>query len=255
MENGEAANLNNDGKGNGAAGEGNQPAWIAQLPEDMRGDESFQQFATIGDLAKAHGSLTSERDGLIKVPGEDASDEEKTAFAQKMGRPETVDGYELGKPEDWPEGIEYHSDLENAYKGMAFEAGISNDTAQKVLNWYNKVALDEHKAIEAAVNQSVDELKDKWKGDDFKVNSEIASRAMLSYAEQTIGKEEATKFFDTAMINGVPIGSHPLMLQIFKEIGVTISDDNSNGGRGGAGGELSEEQKAEKRFPNTNFNK
>ena len=47
------------------------------------------------------------------------------------------------------------------------------------------------------------------------------------------------------------VGSHPLIMQIFKEVGASIADDSADAGRGGGGGELSEEQKAQKRFPNT----
>lgn len=247
-----AASQTNDGTGNGTAVSDAKPTWIEQLPEDMRGDESLHGHATIGDYVKANNTLATEREGLIKVPGEEATDEDKNAFALKMGRPETAEGYNLSKPSEWPEGVAYDENLEAAYRSVAFEMGLSGDKANQLYNWYNKMSIEGHaanaEADKVATEKSVNALKDVWKGDDFKVNTELAGRAYTKYAD-----EEGQKFLEETVVNGVALGDHPVFLKIFKKISDVTSDDNMNVGRDSAFNESSDETKAKERFPNTEF--
>src|SRR5690606_27652501 len=43
----------------------------------------------------------------IRVPGKDATQEEREAFLNKLGRPETPDAYEFAVPKDLPEHLPY----------------------------------------------------------------------------------------------------------------------------------------------------
>ena len=243
---GDAGSGAGDGGGTGAE----FPAWMSSLPDAMKQNEGFKQF---GEATEAYTKLDEllKADGEgFKIPGEDATDEEKGAFAQKMGRPETADGYELGKPEGWPAGVAYDENLEAAYRETAFGMGLSGDKAKGLYDWYNKMSLESHAAQaeteKVATEKAVNELEDVWKGDDFKVNTELAHRAFKQYAG-----EEATAFLEETVVNGTALGNHPTFLKLFAEIGKTIGDDTTNPGRGGSGGELSEEDKAKARFPAT----
>jgi hypothetical protein len=237
----------------GGAGAVQTPAWMNSAPDAFKQNEHFAKFAEPADFYAKADELMKAEGSNLKIPGEDATPEEKDAFAQKMGRPETAEGYEFAKPAEWPEGVPYNSELEAGFREMAFNAGIPAAQAKGMLDWYNKVSVDEHNAVIEATNKSVDALKDKWTGDDFKVNSEIAMRAMMKFAGESVGAEEAKTFFETATIDGIAVGSHPIMAQIFKAVGVMTGDDTTSGGRGGAGGERSEEQKAKDRFKNTKW--
>lgn len=246
---GNAGSNGNEGGGNGME----RPAWMNSLPDAMKQNERFAQFKEAGEAYAKLDSLLQAEGEALKIPGEDATAEERNEFYQKLGRPENAEGYQFGKPDNWPEGVEYHEGLEAAFKEKAFELGAPDKLAGELFSWYNEMILNEHKAIEDATQKSIDELKNDWKGDKFKVNSELASRAMFNFAKETIGEEKAKEFFDKAIVNGVPIGSHSVMLRIFSAIGSKIADDSGHLGGNGPGGELSPEQAAQKRFPNTKF--
>lgn len=241
------ASQTGDGTGNGTTSAATRPTWIEQLPEAQRSDESLYGFKTIGDLVAAHKGALAERDGSIRVPGENATDEERAAFYAKLGRPESPDGYEIAKPEGWPEGIPYDQSMETALRDFAHKEGISKGTAEKLWQWYGGLVKQGHEASTtaetAATNAALDKLKQDWPGDSFKVNTELAARAFKSF-----GGDDAAEFLEKTKIEGVPLGSHPVFLKLFAKIGKEIGDDTVNAGSGDSR-ELSEEEKLRQRFP------
>lgn len=228
------------------------PAWTAQLDKDLQTNERLTSFKSIGEMGKAFLESEGKLSGAVFVPGEDASDEQKAAYREKMGIPATPDKYTIAKPEGLPEGIEYSKEAEGAYKQFAHDNGLTNKQAASLHGWYHDLIKTgyaqqqqtEKQALDAAINT----LKDEWKGDAFKANTELATRVFTKF-----GGEEAQKFIETTKVNGLPLGDHPVFLKIFANIGKVVSDDSAMGDRSTKGHEMSDEDKAKQRFPNTNF--
>lgn len=258
--------------------------WVAQLPEDLRANDTFTSYPTLGDFAKAHldtvGKVT-ELDGKVKdydgrvipdlnkrlenavnIPGDSATDEERQAFYSKLGRPETPDKYELDPVTDVPV---YNEQVDKAIRDILHKANLSGAQAKPVREAFVNMLrqgiaekakaeqtrlADEQRALDAEVNS----LKDEWKGDEFKVNTELALRAFRKIAETAgIPLEEANKFVDETKTGNLSLGDRKIFLKMFAAIGKTIGNDSLSGNRGGGGGELSDEERAKKRFPNTEF--
>jgi len=245
----------NDGGGNnaGGSGAGAKPTWMDSLPDDLKTNEVLAGFPTIGDAGKALVSLKGLEGKAIVVPGEKATDAERAAFYGKLGRPETADKYSITKPADLPEGIQYSPEVEAAFKQIAHENGLSDGQAGKLYGWYYGLVKAGHvqqaKAEKDATDAAVNALKDEWKGDAFKTNTELAARAFKKFGGET---PEVAKFIEETKVNGLPLGNHPMFLKVFAAIGKVISEDSMNvGDRGGAGGETSDEEKAKARFPAT----
>lgn len=248
--------------------------WLAQLPDDLKANEILTSHATLGDFANAHIATVgrvSELDGKVKesdgkvtdltkrlenalfVPGEKATDAERASFYAKLGRPETADKYSITKPADLPEGIQYSPEVETAFKQIAHESGLSDGQAGKLYGWYYGLVkagyAQQAKAEKEATDAAVNALKDEWKGDSFKTNTELAARAFKKFGGET---PEIAKFIEETKVNGLPLGNHPMFLKVFAAIGKVISEDSMNAGdRRGAGGETSDEEKAKARFPAT----
>ena len=258
---GNDVNNGGDAGGNGDNGGGNSaetPAWMNSMPDAFKQNEGFAKFGEASDAYAKFDELLQAEGSALAIPGEDATDEDKNAFAMKMGRPETADGYEIGKPQDWPEDMPYDEALDGQFKDAAFQMGLSGEKASALHGWYNNLMLDAHKAEvqveKAAMEKAENELKTAWKGDAYKVNTEMAHRAFLQFGgESEAEQKETLEFVDNTIVDGVVLGEHPRFLKLFHRIGLAISDDGANSGSNRASGELSEEDKAEKRFPNTNF--
>ncbi len=144
---------------------GQDGSWRDGLPEEMRGEEALKNFNDIGGLAKAFVDTKRMQGNSIHIPGEDAGDEDRKAFVDKLiervpelmlkpdfekdeqsadfwralGMPESPEGYEIPQPE-LQEGEESNIDEDriNIAKNAAHKLGISN----KQLNGVLKAVMD-----------------------------------------------------------------------------------------------------------------
>lgn len=246
----------NDGGANsnaGGSGTVEFPGWMSSLPDAHKSNASFAKFKEAPQVWDKFDSLLKAEGKAVVIPDEKATDEERAAFYTKLGRPESADKYTITKPEGLPEAIPYNAEFEGVFKQFAFDKGIPDATAKDLYAWYWNGVKEGHakqqqaetQATEAAINQ----LKDTWKGETFKVNTELAARAFKKFGGEN---PEVAKFIEETKVGGVPLGNHPIFLKVFAAVGQAISDDSlAAGGRGGGGGELSDEDKAKARFPNT----
>ena len=235
----------------GAAGEGGPSGdrgWLSSIPENLREHEAFTGAESLSSVYQGFADLTVANKEMLAIPGEDATDEDRAAFHAKLGRPEAADQYQLDKPE-LPADIPYDDTIESAFKQLAFDKGLSQQTASELHQWYWGTVKAGSEQQQKSTEEALNTLKDEWKGDAFKTNSELAVRAFSKF-----GGDEAKKFIEEAQVNGVSLGNHPVFLRVFAEVGKKISDDTMTGDRGGNLDAISsDEEQAKKRFPNTKF--
>lgn len=160
----------------------------AELDVDTR---DWLQKAGLADDPKALATKAFNQDKLvgnsIRVPGADATDEERNAFLNKLGRPEAADKYEFKAPEGLPEGFEYDGKVEAAFRDIAHKAGLTQAQAAAVRDWYLGAAGEafggQVEAAKAAQSQRADkateELVKLWgplDGATAQANLEIADK-------------------------------------------------------------------------------
>jgi hypothetical protein len=251
--------------------------WLSQVSEDLRGHEAFTSYPTISDFAKGHLEKVSELDGKVKeadgriadlnarlensitIPGENATDEERKAFYRKVGVPDKIEGYEFDA-----DNIEQATD--KMFRELMLSSDIPKSSAKSVRKAFvdiikqgteaqAKAKADQEALESAAEEKAVNDLKDVWKGDLFKQNTEMASRAWKAVATWAgFSEAEAKAFVDETKIGNLPIGNHPFLLRVMHAVATKISDDSMAGGRGGgSGGQKSDEEAAKERFPNTKW--
>jgi hypothetical protein len=114
----------------GGAGAG----WFTDYPEEMHA--TLGNYKTAEDAVKAlHAAkqkiteVSAKHDGMLKVPGEDASDEEKAAYRKALGVPEDAAGYELPEVEVPEELGGVNAEAAEAYKAMALKHGLTPQQA------------------------------------------------------------------------------------------------------------------------------
>ena len=134
-----------------AAGEpAPQDDWKSSLPEDLRMDPSIANQPSVESMGRSYVSA-QRMVGLdkIAVPTEHSTDEEWTQVFDKLGRPESPEGYDL-QMNNVPEGLEANPQLVDWFAGTAHEIGLTPRQAQALADRYNVMAGE--------VEQSPDEL-------------------------------------------------------------------------------------------------
>lgn len=148
------------GEGAGAAGDGgagdggSDPDWYDELSTDVGDGEkaSLRDFVkargakTIDQLAK--GLLDAQRaihdKGLIRLPGEGASDEERTAFNNAIGVPDAVEGYAFEAPLDGDgKPVELNAPLLDRLAAAALKAGMPAEAYKAVVGEFLAAQLEE----------------------------------------------------------------------------------------------------------------
>jgi hypothetical protein len=185
-----------EGAGTGAGTGQAAPAWVAQLPADLKDNAAFTSYKTIGDLAKAHlemGEKVKESDGLKaklkdaipKLP-ENATQEERDMHAMALGRPEKPDEYEFaGDGKDAPEWT-------TSWKQDLFKLGIPKETAKALsglLSTKIQAMVDSHNAgIQKEIETAGVQLKAEW-GDKYDANVALATRLWKAHTDGELDKD------------------------------------------------------------------
>lgn len=188
--------------------------WLGKQTERAKDFPSLVKLAReqdkmIGEQAKKLGDATKD---MVRIPGKDASPEEIKAYREKLGIPETPDGYEFKAPKDLPEGLPYDGDRAKSFAAKAAELGLTKSQAQAVHDWAAENAVgDFTKSKEQSDAQRVetakaetDKLKKLWgplDGQTFKANAAFADKALME-----IGGQEALAEFQRVGLIGDAAG-------------------------------------------------
>lgn len=239
--------LNNEGN------EGAMPTFAEQLEGSLKTDTRLAQWKETGlsglvndhfKLGEDHQSLKGKLEGMVKVPGEKATPEEVTEFRKAIGVPEKPDGYKIERPEKMPEGMVYNEVLENKFKEISHQLNLTPSQVAGLYKMYSDYDMGLHnevlKSIDENRGKAVDTLKNIWKGDAYKENTEKAVRSFYKFVEasnppEALGGIAGIKTWVEQ--NG--IGDDPVMVWFFSKTFELIGDDKFiKGSPAGAGGDV-----------------
>jgi len=157
------------------------PAWMDQLPDDLKGNENLTQFETIGDLGTKFLELEGRSADALFIPGEDASDDDRATFFQRLGRPADPKEYDLSLPEGFPEKMGPTEDEDREYRDILHRLGITGTQAKGLYDYAMGKAKSNLETIEAqrekyrSDNETV--LKREW-GDQYDANVTKANKVI-----------------------------------------------------------------------------
>jgi hypothetical protein len=209
--------------GDGTGQSNDVPAWIAQLPADLRTNATFTGFKTIGDLAKNHLEVTgkvSEIDGLkeqlgnsIPKLGPDATDEQKAQFYSAIGRPDKPDGYEV-------KGENLDGDFVKWAKESFFKHGTPKSVAEGMIQEYiayqEKIVGDYETKRKTETEAAVTKLKQEL-GDQYVPSVEMVRRVLTKH-----GGEELFKYLDES-----GLGNDPRFIRAMINLSKLTGEDTS----------------------------
>lgn len=221
-----------DGNNNPASNQGDRPAWTAQLPDDLKGNEVLTKFNNLGELGKTFLDYHGKVDGSVQLPGENASDEDRATFYNKLGRPEKPEGYEFDEVQ-WPNSEDplmstikdaADRDLED-YRKVFHEIGLTAAQAKALHKKSFELALAKYSEAEKVSDELretvVTSLKSEW-GNNFDGNLTLAKRAFNKVGELAGVKDEFSKFMEDSRL-----GDNPMFVKVFHAIGKAMSNDNA----------------------------
>ncbi len=87
--------------------------WRETLPEDIRDDKVIQETKDITSMAKRLVDANKFISKSVRLP-DDGDTSGMDELYNKLGRPETVEGYDVKRP-DLPEGMKYDEGLEKSF--------------------------------------------------------------------------------------------------------------------------------------------
>ena len=205
-----------------------------KLPEDG-GDtptpEGGEAQPADGGEAQGGEEAPTIPEGYFKLPGEDASDEDRAAFRAAMGVPETPDGYgddaEIIKgieglpegygPSEWIRELAHSQDMPQA----AYEALVKRE-AEGVAQYM----ADATKAAEAERKEAAKGLKAKY-GDKTAEKMTLGQRALNELGKDVEG------FGEFMAKNG--LDQHPKFIEFAIRLGEQFGESSFVDGAGGGG--------------------
>jgi len=226
--------------------------WRAQLPADLKDNEVFQPYATIGDFAKAHltgwdehvkvyADKTKEYEGKItelegkvgnSIPilPEDASDEERAVYWHQLGKPETMDEYEIPLLEG------QNPDSTKWARETFHKAHLSKDQAKFIGEEWNKYLMEivqaENGEMEKArADAQVSLVKELGGEEQYKAATALADRLWSTYTNQDF----ATFLKENGMIRN-PLPILKVVIGLAKKTGEDTSPHKKPGGPKGEKG-------------------
>lgn len=214
-----------EGQGNTGNGEGQdqgtdiqgQDDWRSRLPDELKAEKSLEDFKDVGGLAKSYVEAQKMIGNSVRIPKEDASDEDWEAFHMKLGRPETVEGYDFVKPE-LPENVEWNDRLADWFGKTAHSLGLSKTQANKLMQAWNDNQFTEMHNAQKEMKAKLDVLQESW-GDQYEGRVELGVRGI----DKMLPAEEAKEF--KKLLDSTGFGDHPLMLKYAHQVGKMLKED------------------------------
>ena len=191
----------------------------SSLPESLRNEPSLQTFTSVDNLAKSYVNAVKKIGGnpdhLVQLPQECES---RDNFYNKIGRPETPEGYDFGE-----DGGKL-----DFYRNATHQLGLTQDQAANMLRLYATVEEQNQKAAQQqnadfAVDSQIN-LKREW-GTNYDSKIDYAQRAFAQFSSKEFSQ----------LMDETGLGNHPELLKAFSKIGESMGDDQLVVGTGRAG--------------------
>jgi hypothetical protein len=206
-----------------------EKSFSEQIPEEYRNEASLTNVKDMNALVKGYVHAQKELGSRVRVPGPDASPEvkaefnkrmeaagyitapdlndpaQKDAIFNKLGRPETPDGYDATIPEEL--GAIVNEGQLKTYRELAHKVGLSKEQAKALLEFDVNRTMEQ---MENSAGVAKETLKGEW-GDAFDQRLTLSKDAL---------KHFEAKYPDAvAAIKNGPAGNNPVVLMMAAELG------------------------------------
>lgn len=200
--------------------------------EDEKAMKGLERFPDLKTLHKAfEDNQKALRDsGRIKLPGKDATDEDRKAFAKSLGVPDKPDGYKIDLKAVLPEGMTLDdtdkANLKSITEFLHGKGGVaaSPETVAAATELFAKLKEDSVAALVAVEEQTRaatdKELKASW-GSEYKLNMNFANAAVSAL----FGDADVEEILDWRRDDGSRLGDNKAFLRAMATAGRALAVD------------------------------
>ena len=187
-------------------GSGND--FLQMVPEELRDHPSLSPIKDVENLARSY--VNAQRlIGADKIPVPvNPTDEDLDNIYNRLGRPESVDGYEIAV-----DGNIVTEDVARSYADIAHKLRLTPDQASGIMDYYRSMASQASEVTAKAETQQRSQtemaLRKEW-GDDFDARIEDAGKI----AQQFGGGE----LLEMKLADGTKVGNHPDFIKAFAKM-------------------------------------
>ncbi len=193
-----------------------ETAWDTGVAEEHK--SAISGFADTASLAKGYSELYGKMGGYAKIPTAESTAEEKSAFYNKQGRPDSADGYALPT---LAEGEEIDKELFSGWASIAHEAGMTDTQFSSLASKYVELEAQRKEVETVEYNRYREESDRKLHetyGADYDKNIELSKRAYTEYASDDLKELLGTDKW-------VGLMNEPSFIDMMVEIGKKNMDD------------------------------
>lgn len=183
------------------------PAWMAQLPSDLKGNENLKQYATLGEAVR---SLM----GTKAEPGAEVQKEEVKVRYENFGKKLIQDFDPFG-------------DMSQGLAAYLEEKGMKQEDAEAFFDTFNDISEKAKQSmIEKGKSYCTDAVKKRW-GNDYE-----RKRALMAKGYQALGDHDGSlqKALDQS---GVSLS--PDVWEILARVGSLVGEDTGSPVKGTGG--------------------
>lgn len=199
--------------------------WWEQDPDFKDHGAHFSKYRGVKDALRhtlTLQQLLGAKSDAVIIPGPDSPDDVKARFRERLGVPETPEGYGLKKPDNLPEGTTWDEARVGGFAKLAHDLSLSPQQVKALQDWdmsqiTGQVTATRERmvAIEKAelAKQSEILTKEWGNGAEFTKNESLATRAAL------------TAGFTMDEITSDPVFRNASVVKAFAKLGALMSED------------------------------
>jgi hypothetical protein len=208
--------------------------WQAQTAGDNKTNTKLFRHRTIDDLSNYTLELEDRvgkiPENAVYLPGEEATDDEKTAFYKAYGVPEAVDGYKKIDTGLEP-GVDFTEEDLSSLATMALKEKFRPGQHEAVQKWLVESVKEKltkrNEEVKVQKAKLTEGYKEKW-GENYKPNFDAMNKA-VAFFDGEDGNGEFKRF-----LNESGAGNFPKVVEFLVEKGLSLNDDSLlEGDRGG----------------------
>lgn len=223
--------------------DGNQspdmPPWLAQAPDDLKGNEYLRGFPKMGEALKdlleaktGYESLKGDyepmkeefeklkagSEGMIKLP------EDESGLDEILGQfaPENPEGYEAQITEE-----DSDKEFKEQFLQWAHEQKLPKSKTKALLSKFDEYAKTQQAAADEsrkqALHEATKQLEERW-GEKYDTNVDLADKGMKAVVNEEVLSKEGVEEMKR-MINETSVGTSPAIMELFSVIGRLTGDD------------------------------